>query len=123
MNGFWILRDLSILIFFIQPLLPELKIADMWKHAIKFPEFKYYVPDEWILKPEKAGRAFFWGIFSTLQSEYVDILVAESRESRKVRKRDSKHEKAGPLISKKWAQTLLGINFESSKYPPFESYL
>jgi hypothetical protein len=39
----------------------------MFLHALQFPEFKYYVPDQWIKKPKMAHRSFFWGIFSTLQ--------------------------------------------------------
>jgi hypothetical protein len=43
------------------------------------------------------------------------MLIEDSREKRRVRKQSSKKEKADPLITKKWAQRLLGINFESSK--------
>jgi len=60
---------------------PELSVNRMWREAIKQPYFTMYMPDCW--GPEKkTERNFFWSIFTTLQPEFVEILVDDCRRQR-----------------------------------------
>ena len=64
------------------PLWPELGLDRIWKNAMKIPEFKEHMPDDWVNAPKKRERDFFYGVLSTLQEDYVRHLISDCRRQR-----------------------------------------
>lgn len=64
------------------PNLPEFKVSNIIKEALVHPEFRNYIPDEWVVKPENAERPFFYNILKMLVLEFVHDCVMESRQIR-----------------------------------------
>ena len=58
----------------------ELAVCNMWQEASRLNDFTDYMPDDWIAKPSKAKRVYFWSILIFLAEEYVEALIKDCRK-------------------------------------------
>lgn len=60
------------------PVWPELAVSRIWVQAIRLPNFREHMPDEWT-GSSKTERTFFWAVLVTLAPEYAEKLIQDCR--------------------------------------------
>ena len=98
---------------------PEFALKKIWPHAVKNPQFFYYIPEGWSL--DEGGRtpekAYVWAIICTLEPEFIMWNMNDIWKKRNAH-RDSAVVNKPPdiAISAFWQTKLLSMPFDPRKY-------
>jgi len=82
---------------------PELAMYRIWDSAIKHPDFRKYIPENWFRVKKNRERGYFYGILFTLMPDYVEQLVEDCRFQRKQGAVDKLNKPRELPIGRLWA--------------------
>ena len=97
------------------PLWPELAVKRIWQQAVLLEGFADFMPPDWTGENSKTERGFFWGILTTMASEYVEELIKDCRRQRIGAAAERSNEPRVLNVAPDWAAALLSQRFVSSK--------
>ena len=88
----------------------------MWLEAMAIPQFKNYMPDEWIEQNGKnACRTYFYQILGSLAEEYLKAVIRDVKYLRRKRKKAKEVKPTKIHISDFWLKQLGSLNYQSCK--------
>jgi len=98
------------------PLWNELSIEKTWVMALMLPDFEDHMPKDWLEKPSRRERGFFFGILCALNKQFVLDLIEDCRRQRKQGAVNRLNVPVPLTIAPAWAERLLRVPFVSGKY-------
>ena len=97
------------------PAWPETGVKQVWGLAMEIESFKSYIPDDWT-RNQKTERKFFYGILSTMSSDFVKALVDEATELRHAHHLTRERHVESMQITQEWAEALLAQPFRPCEF-------
>ena len=97
----------------------EISIARILPMARMVPTFDEYFPDEWLSKPDKINRFFFWDVLASLDPDFVHSLLNDLQTQRNELEEQRRLQRQPTLVGVEdnWARLLDNAPFRNSKYP------